>query len=102
MVMIYEHLTKELFQPLPCVPTHCVDPPLIDGMVRHWDGRPVNFHESVEYTCQPGGYFEAGREVKKSTITCNAGGYFDLGVIKLCFETVYCNIDEAPETPEGG
>ena len=71
-------------------------------MVRHWDGSPVQFGQTITYNCMPNRYFEESREQVTTTITCHEGGYYDMADVKLCFETVHCRIEDAPATPEGG
>ena len=51
-----------------------------------WNGIPVPFYDSVEYSCNPGYFFSAGRDVTSMSLKCMHNGYFDFSDISLCFK----------------
>ena len=95
---------------MPCVYTHCIDPPTADPvnvtqLEPVWDGNLVDFGQIMEYKCMRGMKFSDDINLVKQEATCNPGNNWVTPVTsggswKQCVETKYCSLP--PEAPPGG
>ena len=69
------------FQMEPCIWHQCIDPILPEnkGLKYLWDGKPVEFGDSVTYKCARSNlFFEYDRELESFDIECLNDGSFDV------------------------
>ena len=67
-----------------CVWTQCLDPGNVDNMYNDWDGLPVDFGDTIKYTCDSGHFFEDDRHKQMVKAKCMPNGLFDMSNIVPC------------------
>lgn len=63
-----------------CVWIGCHAPPSISKMINDWDGSPIQFGETVKYSCEAGYKFvaAAANEAGYVELECLEGGEFNM------------------------
>ena len=72
--------------------THCLTPPTPPATseleVSYWNGRLVEFHESIGYTCSRGMKFHEDFDLVEQKATCLPNNFWDIPTWKNCTESM--------------